>query len=129
MVFHDFPEGNYYRYLLAILDNVQCECLSVTVQWLGTKGTRALVRAMRTRVRKLCVGLDGFYENRGIEEAHRIKELTKYDGKGKCEQVDFLEMNYMELQNRRDIELWVKDCKWQVLADKENFLLVKRKES
>ena len=68
VVFHDFPEGNYYRYLLAILDNVQCECLSVTVQWLGTKGTRALVRAMRTRVRKLCVGLDGFYENRGIEE-------------------------------------------------------------
>ena len=57
------------------------------------------------------------------------KELKKYDGKGKCEQVDFLEMNYMELQNRRDIELWVKDCKWQVLADKENFLLVKRKES
>ena len=125
VVFHNFPKGRYDGYLLAILDNVQCECLSVTVQWLGTKGTRALVRAMRTRVRKLCVGLGGFFG--GIEEAHRLKELIKYDGKGKCEQVDSLEMNYIELQNRRDIELWVKDCKWKVLSDKANFLLVKRK--
>ena len=126
-----FPNGNlnYYRYLLAILDNVQCECLSVTIQWLGTKGFRALVRAMRTRVRKLCLGLGGFHQNRRHEEAGCIVELTKYDGEGKCQEVEFLEMNYMEFQYRQDIEQWVKDCKWQVLADKESFLWIKRKES
>ena len=131
-----FPAGNlnYYRYLLAILDNVQCECLSVTIQRLGTHGFRALVRAMRTRVRKLCLGLDalsGFHPDRRNERAGciGIVVLTNYDGQGKCQEVEFLEMNYMDFQNRQDIEQWVKDIKWHVLANKESFLWVKRKES
>ena len=111
--------------LIPILDTVQCEYLSITNQVMGIRETQALVRAMMTRVRKVSVGLyrAGVY---GYQEADLVEELTKYDGKGKCEKVDFLEMNYLEIQNRYDIEQWVRDCEWQVLADNKNYLLVKR---
>ena len=110
---------NQLSVVVAILDNVQCESLSLL--WLGdlgltTVGTQALVRAMRTRVRKVCVRVPG--------GGHH--ELMKYNGKGKCEQVNFL--NIWQ-QGRHDIMHWVKDCKWEVVADEDNFLLVKRKES
>ena len=105
-----------------ILDNVKCEHLSITMLLLG-KEYEALVRAMKTRVRKLSIGrkfipLIPWF----------IEELKKYDGKGICEKVYFLQMYYVELHHRLDIELWVMDRKWQVLADKENYLLVQRKE-
>ena len=122
-------EDCYFTDLIPILDKVQCEYLSIISQGMDTEETQALVRALMSRVRKVSVGLHraGFYN--GYQEAILVEELTKYDGKGKCEKVDFLEMNYLEFQIRHDIEQWVKDCKWQVLADKENYLLVKRKES
>ena len=106
-----------------ILDNVKCEHLSITMLLLG-KEYEALVRAMKTRVRKLSIGrkfipLIPWF----------IEELKKYDGKGICEKVYFLQMYYVELHHRLDIELWVMDRKWQVLADKENYLLVQRKET
>ena len=114
--------------LIPILDNVQCEYLSITNQAMRTRATQALVRAMMTRVRKvsICLHRAGVF---GYQEADLVEELTKYDGKGKCEKVDFLEMNYLEIQNRYDIEQWVRDCEWQVLGswqDNKDYLLVKR---
>ena len=111
---------NQLSVVVAILDNVQCESLSLN--WsgtlgMGTEGTQALVRAMRSRVRKLCMCTP----SRGA-----LDQLMEYDGKGKCEQVNFLNIWQQE---RHDIMLWVKDCKWEVVADELNFLLVKRKES
>ena len=113
----------YSTDLLATLDNVQCECVSIA-HLLNAEECLALVRAMKTRVRKLCISIcsPGLFGN-------LYKELKKYDGKGKCEQVDFLNMNYVKLQYRHFILLWVKDCKWQILADEIDFLSVIRKES
>ena len=113
----DVPIGLSVR---CILDNVQCESLSLD-RCLVIEETQALVRAMRTRVGKVCVPFGGLLDD----------ELTKYDGKGKCEQVNFLEMdNHMvvEFQIKQELKLWVKRCEWQVLADEEDFLLGKPSE-
>merc|ERR1719500_1926060 len=106
--------GGYSRYsgrstdLLAILDNVQCECVSI-VNILYAEEYSALFRAMKTRVRKLCFNCVLCFS---IEKLY--EELKKYDGKGKCEQIDFL--YNVKLPFRPLILLWVKDFKWKVLA-------------
>ena len=113
--------------LTTILDSVQCECLSVKWQYLDTEDTRALVRAMRTRVRKLWLGLGEGEVDWGA--AVDIRELTKYDGRGKCEKVDFLDLKDVDLESRDHLRFcWVgRGINWRVLADESNFLIVERK--
>ena len=112
---------------LLVLDNVHCECLSIAsssdeTHWETEEIGQTLVRAMRTRVKKLCVGLTNL-------DAVFDMELMKYDGEGKCEQVNFIGMDFLTNQERQYIELWLKDLEWQVLADEGDVLFVKRKES
>ena len=116
--------------LSPILDNVQCECLSVKKQYLGTEDTRALVRAMKTRIRRLWLGL-GFDEVEWEDAAVDFRELTKYDGKGKCEKVDFIDMKYVDLESRDHIKFcWAgRGIDWRVLADESNFIIVESKAS
>ena len=125
--------SNIYRNISdlgLILDSVQCDCLSVKKQYLGTEDTRALVRAMKTRIRRLWLGL-GFDEVGWEDAAVDIRELTKYDGKGKCEKVDFIDMKYVDLESRDHIKFcWAgRGIDWRVLADESNFIIVERKAS
>ena len=117
----DWPLGFTAR---CILDNVQCESLNFDMSFgfAHYEEFPALVRAMRTRVRRVCLPFS-------LPE-RLLDELIKYDGKGKCEQVTFLGMdNHVEPQEKQGFKLWAKSCKWQVLADEEDILLLKRKES
>ena len=60
-----------------ILDNVKCQSLSINNQTLSSEETRALVRAMESRVEGLWLGGGG-------EVSLDITALTQYSGQGKC---------------------------------------------
>ena len=63
--------------LTSILDSARCEFLNIGSQTLSSEETRALVRAMESRVEEVMLGVVG--------EVHLdITALTQYSGRGKC---------------------------------------------
>ena len=88
--------------IISLLDSVECKYLYISNQSLSRKETRALVRAMETRVECVVLGMWG-------EVSLDIRSLTQYSGQGRCEEV----MCYDDTADRYGEELrtWVN---WKV---------------
>ena len=119
---------------VTFLDSVECYLLEITEQPLNTEETRALVRAMRTRVSKLRLELTIDYGDEDKLEVD-LEELIKYDGTGKCDEVCFPDLfckiedfflwkckDYQYIEKK--INTWVKSCDWHVSATKHHFVTV-----
>ena len=63
--------------LVSILDSLKCQVLRLNSQSLSSEETRAMVRAMESRVERLRLGCWG-------EVSLDIRALTQYSGQGKC---------------------------------------------
>ena len=84
----------------------------------------------------------GYYDDNGYDDdklAVDLEELIKYDGKGKCEEVCFLELfckiedcflwkckDYQYIEKK--INTWVRACDWHVSANEQNFMTVQRRQ-
>ena len=79
---------------------------------LGTEETKALVRAMETRVGTVTLG------NKG-EVSLDIRALTEYSGKGKCAQLTFYDQT--ATQYLKDLTTWAGNRSWKVKRDIYNY--------
>ena len=109
--------------LVRLLDNALLlkdanEGLFISEMSLGTEETKALVRAMETRVEKVTLG------DRG-EICLDIGALMKYSGKGKCANLALC--NQTASKYKKDITTWGENRGWIVDTDNYNFLLEKNK--
>ena len=89
--------------LVSTLDSVKTEQLSINNQRLSSEETRALVRAMETRVERVLLG---------GEESLDITALTQYSGQGKCGQVEW----YGDAADRyrEEVTSWAQKINWDV---------------
>merc|ERR1719195_1361369 len=62
--------------LINILDNIKSKVLRISSMTLNSEETRALVRAMESRVERVILGFEG-------EVILDIRALTQYSGQGK----------------------------------------------
>ena len=97
--------------LITILNNVKSKELSFWSQSLGSEETRALVRAIESRVEK--VELDC-----GVTLDIRV--LMDYNGQGKCRKVKDRD-RYSE-----QLKTWARGRNWTVTCDDEFFFIIER---
>ena len=90
--------------LITILDSVKSKCLSVWSQSLDSEETRALVRAMESRVEEV-----GLYEEVTLD----IKAMTEYSGQGKCWVVVMFDHD-TKSRYEEDLRTLAQNRNWQV---------------
>ena len=93
--------------MVNIMDSVRCQSLRFYNQRLGTQETRALVRAMETRVEVVWLA-----NNTTVD----IMAFTKYSGKGECWELQCWNSNN-EIQYRVELRQWGRDRQWQINKD------------
>ena len=100
--------------LVTILDSVKSQQLVIYEQSLGRQETKALVRAMESRVEWVMLG----------EVTLDIKTLTKYKGQGKCLMVDcFADA---AAQYIKQLKTWAKRIRWRVIPSVSGHFQMKR---
>ena len=98
--------------IVNILDNVKCNWLNISKQTLSSEETRALVRAMQSRVKKVSLGFLG-------EVSLDMTALTQYSGQGECVGVRY-ENSYGQRsdesasRNIEQLRCWAKRINWLV---------------
>ena len=92
--------------IISILDNIECEIFGIWCQTLSSEETRALVRAMETRVERVVLWNSIFLD---------ITELTQYSGQGKCRELENIDPNF-GMRNERELKSWVKRMNWTGLG-------------
>ena len=105
--------------LVKIMDSVKSENLFISDQRLSSEETRALVRAMETRVESLELG---DYEEMSLD----ITALTQYSGQGKCRRV----MCWYDTADRykKEMRSWARRINWTVLFNLDEYIVIKRKQ-
>ena len=94
--------------LVNILDSVNCECLCISSQSLGSEETQALVRAMESRVEEVWLNRDVILD---------IGVLIEYNGQGKCRVV---ECHFDTVARYRErLRSWAKSRNWVVHISEE----------
>ena len=83
--------------LVTILDNLQCTEIGLCCNNLRREEAQAMVRAMETRVERVCLYVDvhGF----GHRDPMNTEDLTKYSGQGKCKVIvceDVNDLNFID---------------------------------
>ena len=95
--------------IISLLDSLKCEEFCISRQTLSSEETRALVRAMESRVKVVALG------NSWGEVSLDIRALTQYSGQGKCGQVrchgDTARRYWEELRS------WARMIHWIVTVD------------
>ena len=91
--------------IIPVLKSIKTRELNILDRSLSSEETRALVRAMETRVE--VVGLGG-----GEEVSLDIRALTQYSGQGKCRVVKCL--YYTADRYREEVETWAQRINWQI---------------
>ena len=105
--------------IVNILDNVKCKWLDISNQTLSSEETRALVRAMQSRVMEVSLGFLG-------KVSVDMTALTQYSGQGRCVGVRY-EGSYGEgsgetaARNLEQLRCWAQRINWtlKVGADKD----------
>ena len=95
--------------LVSILDTVKCEWLDISRQTLSSEETRALVRAMESRVKVVILTCD-----KG-DGSLDIRALTQYSGQGKCVRVGFFDDEARRY--REELRSWAQKINWSVTDD------------
>ena len=111
--------------LVSILDSLQCIRLLMNRQTLSSEETRALVRAMESRVEHVWLGYGGYVVVvRGSGEVSLdIRVLTQYSGQGECRRVrceDVAATRY-----REEMRSWAQRINWRVEKDLDNVIVIK----
>lgn len=94
------------------------EGLYISEMSLGTEETKALVRAMETRVEKMTLGNSG-------EMSLDLRSLMEYSGRGKCAQLTLY--NQTASKYIKDITTWGAIRGWIVDTDTYSYLLESNK--
>ena len=98
--------------IVNILDNVKCKWLDISNQTLSSEETRALVRAMQSRVMEVSLGFLG-------KVSVDMTALTQYSGQGRCVGVRY-EGSYGEgsgetaARNLEQLRCWAQRINWPV---------------
>ena len=102
--------------LVNLMDSVQCQSLRFYKQRLGRQETRALVRAMETRVEFVWL-----YDDTMID----ISALIKYSGRGECWELTCWNPKN-EISYRNELRQWAleRNPPWRVSRDKSGDLSV-----
>ena len=89
--------------LTSVLDTVTGPVLSISRQTLSCEETRALLRAMDSRVELVCLGEEG-------ELSLDMTALTQYSGQGKCGQMECYEDTADRY--REEVRSWAQRINW-----------------
>ena len=100
--------------LTSVLDRVTGPVLSISRQTLSSEETRALVRAMDSRVELVCLGEEG-------EVSLDMTALTQYSGQGKCDGV-ICHFKTAD-RNREEVRIWAEKINWVVTRHTQHWLL------
>ena len=90
--------------LINVMDSLECYELFIKSQILGRDETKALVRAMETRVENVRMG-SGY----GDEVILDLTELVKYSGQGRCTSFECYDTG---ARHRKKLETWAKNNSW-----------------
>ena len=86
--------------IISFLGSLKCERLDIRRQTLSSVETRALVRAMETRVERV-----------ELQEVNLdITALTQYSGQGRCRLVEYY--NDFEGRSKKELKSWAKRIDW-----------------
>jgi len=108
--------------LIIILDSVKCKVLSIHSQTLSNGETRALVRAMESRVEMVFLGKMWTWMHGGV--SLDITALIQYSGQGKCREVwcwtDTADRYWEEMRS------WAQRMNWRVRANDNDYISTAR---
>ena len=102
--------------LVTFLDSVKSNQLTISSKSLGSEETRALVRAMESRVEEVKL----FWEVRLLE----IRVLMEYSGQGKCRVVKCI--YHTGERYKHHLRTWAKSRNWTATDDDEYPFAIKR---
>ena len=100
--------------LVTIIDSVKSEELLISKQSLGSEETRALVRAMESRVERVFLNVNVDLD---------IMELIEYSGQGKCWRVEW-NMDSAAIY-WEPLNTWAKNSNWKVTLDYNSIIIEK----
>ena len=101
--------------LITILDSVKSLCLYIRSQSMDSEQTRALVRAMESRIENVMLSEDVRID---------IRAVMEYSGQGKCEVVKCFYDS--AARYKEDLRTWAQGRNWTVVFDDENFFNMMR---
>ena len=106
----------FRSHLVTLLDGVKSKMLMITRQKLGSEETRALVRAMESRVEKvyLYINID-------------TNVLLEYSGQGKCKDL-WCDKAIVNDDMLRELRTWATTRNWLMTQDAYNIFLLKKSE-
>ena len=125
--------------LISILDSVKCQWLSIDSQTLSTEETRALVRAMESRVEMVQLGMmPGWMQNivgarvqlesraGDVQLQHHldIMDLIQYSGQGKCREVWCCGITADRY--REEVRSWAQRINWRVKVNVDDIISMAR---
>ena len=94
--------------LVTILDSINCKCLYINSQRLDIEETWALVRAMKTRVKKVRL-----YEGVTLD----INALARYNGQGSCRELECISGLLNAVRYKEELKTWAASRNWEVCYD------------
>ena len=100
--------------LVTIIDSVKSEELLISKQSLASEETRALVRAMESRVERVFLNVNVDLD---------IMELIEYSGQGKCWRVEW-NMDSAAIY-WEPLNTWAKNSNWKVTLDYNSIIIEK----
>ena len=101
--------------LVTILDSINCKCLYINSQRLDIEETWALVRAMKTRVKKVRL-----YEGVTLD----ISALVRYNGLGSCREVECISGLLTVVRYKEELKTWAASRNWKVGYDDQYFFII-----
>ena len=92
--------------MISILDNLKCKELYISSQTLSSEETRALVRAMESRVERVILG-STFKGEWSLD----IRALTRYSGQGRCKNLIIWDSGDRYLE---EVRSWAQKQDWDI---------------
>ena len=102
--------------LVSFLDSVKSRELVIGSQSLSSEETRALVRAMESRVTQVSLGKGG--------EVSLVTALSQYSGRGRCWRVSCYDDTRDKY--RAEVASWARRMNWRVTVENEFKITIKR---
>ena len=104
--------------LISVLDSLKCYSLCIQSQNMGREETRALVRALETRVENVTIE-NGYGDKVTLD----IAELVKYSGEGRCNSFEYYDT---EAGDGIKLEAWAGNKSWTLSKNGKVYELFKR---